>query len=75
MKVGVTSVFIFLSALFLAYSYSIYIQPLSEKEAIGFNKQKAADGRLIWQKYNCQSCHQLFGLGGYLGPDLSLIHI
>ena len=26
---------------------------------------------MIWQKYNCQSCHQLFGLGGYLGPDLT----
>ena len=36
-----------------------------------FNKQQAADGRLIWQKYNCQSCHQLFGLGGFLGPDLT----
>ncbi len=71
MKIGITSVFIFLSALFLAYSFSIYLQPLSEKKVLGFNQQKAADGRLIWQKYNCQSCHQLFGLGGYLGPDLT----
>ena len=28
-------------------------------------------GRDIWQKYNCQSCHQLYGLGGYLGPELT----
>ncbi|MBL7764975.1 MAG: cytochrome c [Chitinophagaceae bacterium] len=34
---------------------------------------KTAEGRLIWQKYNCQSCHQLYGLGGYLGPDLTNI--
>lgn len=26
---------------------------------------------MVWQKYNCQSCHQLYGLGGYLGPDLT----
>ncbi|MBL7931164.1 MAG: cytochrome c [Bacteroidia bacterium] len=31
----------------------------------------AAEGRLVWQKYNCQACHQLYGLGGYLGPDLT----
>lgn len=24
-----------------------------------------------WQAKNCQSCHQLYGLGGYLGPDLT----
>lgn len=33
--------------------------------------KEAANGRLVWQKYNCQSCHQLYGLGGYLGPDLT----
>ena len=71
MKIGVTSVFISLSAFFLAYSISIYLQPLSEKNALVFTKQKVADGKLIWQKYNCQCCHQLFGLGGYLGPDLT----
>ncbi len=34
----------------------------------------AAEGRLVWQKYNCQSCHQLYGLGGYLGPDLTNVY-
>ncbi|MBK6329022.1 MAG: cytochrome c [Bacteroidetes bacterium] len=29
------------------------------------------DGKLIWQKYNCGACHQIYGLGGYLGPDLT----
>ena len=24
-----------------------------------------------WQKNNCQTCHQLYGLGGFLGPDLT----
>lgn len=28
-------------------------------------------GETLWQKHNCTSCHQLYGLGGYLGPDLT----
>ncbi|MBS1614600.1 MAG: cytochrome c [Bacteroidetes bacterium] len=31
----------------------------------------ARQGMLVWQGKNCQSCHQLYGLGGYLGPDLT----
>ncbi|GAB4092913.1 c-type cytochrome [Flaviaesturariibacter terrae] len=31
----------------------------------------AARGKELYQQYNCQACHQLFGLGGYLGPDLT----
>lgn len=30
-----------------------------------------ARGRDVWHDYNCQSCHQLFGFGGFLGPDLT----
>lgn len=30
-------------------------------------------GKQIYQEYNCQSCHQLFGLGGYLGPELTTV--
>jgi len=32
---------------------------------------KESEGRLVWQRNNCQTCHQLYGLGGYLGPDLT----
>ena len=39
-----------------------------------FDSKVASEGRLVWQKYNCQSCHQLYGLGGYLGPDLTNIY-
>lgn len=31
----------------------------------------AMRGRSLWQAQNCQACHQLFGLGGYMGPDLT----
>lgn len=32
---------------------------------------EAAQGKLIWQKYNCNGCHQFYGQGGFLGPDLT----
>ncbi|MBN8699859.1 MAG: cytochrome c [Chitinophagales bacterium] len=34
----------------------------------------AAAGKLSWQKYNCNACHQVYGLGGYLGPDLTNVY-
>ncbi|MCP3902245.1 MAG: cytochrome c [Planctomycetes bacterium] len=29
------------------------------------------EGRRIWHRRNCQTCHQLHGFGGFLGPDLT----
>jgi len=73
MKIKPKHIFFTLSASFLIYSFSIYITPLSIKEDLTFNKKLASEGRLVWQSYNCQSCHQLYSLGGYLGPDLTNI--
>lgn len=73
MKPTIASIFLTLCAAFLAYSLSIYLKPLPAKKN-NFNKNLAASGRLVWQKYNCQSCHQFYGLGGYLGPDLTNIY-
>jgi len=28
-------------------------------------------GKMIWQAKDCGACHQIYGLGGYLGPDLT----
>lgn len=33
--------------------------------------KKAQQGESLWLQNNCNSCHQLYGLGGYLGPDLT----
>lgn len=53
---------------FLAYSFSIYIDlPVSHLPS----SESARNGKIIWQKKNCISCHQVYGLGGYLGPDLT----
>lgn len=73
MKWKSVHVFLILCASFLIYSFSIYLKPFSIETAEGFDKKKASDGRIVWQTYNCQSCHQFYGLGGYLGPDLTNI--
>ena len=64
-------IFFTLCSLFLLYSIYIYLGPLRNTKAQEHPKDKIAEGRLVWQKYNCQACHQLYGLGGYLGPDLT----
>ncbi len=53
---------------FLLYSFSIYISPTQKKETVSL---LASRGKLAWQQYNCVACHQVYGLGGYLGPDLT----
>ena len=62
-------VFVILCISFLVFSSGIYFSEgeIQQKE---FSKE-VADGKMVWQKHNCQSCHQIFGLGGYLGPDLT----
>lgn len=31
----------------------------------------AVAGAKIWHQGNCQACHQVYGFGGFLGPDLT----
>lgn len=64
--------FVVLVISFITFSTTIYIQP-ALVESTPYT-QAAANGHLVWQQYNCQSCHQLFGLGGYLGPDLTNVY-
>lgn len=32
---------------------------------------EARYGQQVFQDYNCIACHQFYGLGGYMGPDLT----
>jgi nitric oxide reductase subunit C len=56
--------------LFLAYTGAVYYycDPVGDRNKA---TTEALAGLETWQKYNCQSCHQVYGLGGYLGPDLT----
>ena len=56
---------------YLLYSLILY----SELPVKLYSKNQEGEiGKLVWQKYNCNSCHQLYGLGGYLGPDLTNVY-
>lgn len=59
-----------LAAAFLAYSGFVY-QANGTKTEEGPVSEMAIAGKHLWQKHNCGSCHQFYGLGGYLGPDLT----
>jgi nitric oxide reductase subunit C len=53
---------------FLFYSLHLYTSlPAGHKAATAL----ADRGKRLWQDYNCNACHQVYGLGGYLGPDLT----
>ena len=74
MKIHPRHIFLLLCMMFLFYSFTIYIKPIFILPNKNINLSSATSGRLIWQKYNCQACHQLYGLGGYLGPDLTNVY-
>jgi len=54
--------------LFCIYTGWIYVK---SSKYPAMQSQTAIEGKLLYQKYNCVSCHQTYGLGGYMGPDLT----
>ncbi len=62
-------VLIVLLGVFIVYNLIIYSQKSASSAPI--MSSNAIEGEKLWQDNNCTSCHQLYGLGGYLGPDLT----
>ena len=54
---------------FVIYNIVVYTQGTSNNTLL--MSEKAIKGEQLYQDYNCTSCHQFYGLGGYLGPDLT----
>lgn len=63
------AILIGLCALFALYTVLVYKGP----DHVGTEPPDARvlAGMQQWQEQNCQSCHQFYGLGGYMGPDLT----
>lgn len=57
--------------LFIADGFYIYTSGTENDGGKAFLTEEAKKGKLLFQEYNCISCHQLYGLGGYMGPDLT----
>ncbi|MBW8051836.1 MAG: cytochrome c [Cytophagales bacterium] len=55
--------------LFIIYSLLVYTRG-TKSPAVKMT-DIAVKGKLVWQEYNCIACHQIYGLGGYIGPDLT----
>ncbi|MDP6909437.1 MAG: cytochrome c [Flavobacteriales bacterium] len=65
------TIFGVLIILFALHSYMIYTQGTEYATGAEFYTESAKKGKLVFQEYNCISCHQIYGLGGYMGPDLT----
>lgn len=56
---------------FLFYSAAVDTFGTSNDKGEALLTPDARKGKLLFQQYNCTACHQLYGLGGYMGPDLT----
>lgn len=64
--------YLVLCILFIMFSSYVYMRPIRKVIPIQLtDADKWARGKMIWQQHNCHTCHQIYGLGGYLGPDLT----
>ncbi len=60
-----------LGACFLVYSAYVYTAGTRVAHGGGGFTAQVAAGQQIFQEKNCTACHQFYGLGGYMGPDLT----
>jgi len=56
---------------FFIYSIVIYTTGTSVDKGKQLITEQSKQGRMLFQKKNCIACHQIYGLGGYMGPDLT----
>ena len=59
-----------LCAAFVFYSAYVYTKG-TEAHHVSPISDAARHGAQVYQDYNCVACHQFYGLGGYMGPDLT----
>jgi nitric oxide reductase subunit C len=69
---GKVTIFLCLFISYTCYSFVVYTKGTEYKQAVSINEQQQINkGKQIFQQHNCTACHQVYGLGGYLGPDLT----
>ena len=60
-----------MTLLYFAYTATIYRLPEGSESS---SKSEILAGKALWQEKNCMACHQIYGLGGFLGPDLTNVY-
>ncbi|MBL0132116.1 MAG: cytochrome c [Chitinophagaceae bacterium] len=64
--------FLLLFSTYVIYSAVVYSK--GTENAVSVDRIEAGkinQGKKLYQQYNCTACHQIYGLGGYLGPELT----
>ncbi|NQV87148.1 MAG: cytochrome c [Woeseiaceae bacterium] len=69
-KINNRLVFGTLFVAFLFYSATVYTSGTAAVHGEPMSEE-ARQGLQIFQNENCIACHQFYGLGGYMGPDLT----
>lgn len=59
-----------LSVAFVVYTATVYTSGTAATHAPPISAEARA-GQQVFQDNNCIACHQFYGLGGYMGPDLT----
>ncbi len=59
-----------LFAAFVVYSALVYTATPNITPGIRIS-ESIRHGQVLFQEHNCVACHQFYGLGGYMGPDLT----
>lgn len=59
-----------LSCGFVLMSLAVFTDKGVTGEAAQLSPEGIA-GQIAWRQHNCVTCHQFFGMGGFLGPDLT----
>jgi nitric oxide reductase subunit C len=59
-----------LTAIFCVYSTYVWtLGTIAPQSALA--TEQVRNGHRLYQQSNCMACHQFYGLGGYMGPDLT----
>ena len=51
--------------IFFVQTWFVYTDPAGRRTPA--LSREATLGQKVWHDHNCQSCHQLYGFGGFLG--------
>jgi len=60
------------AVIFLILSYDSLRQMPERTQEQNIDAHVVA-GKWVWQKYNCNDCHTILGIGGYYAPDVTKV--
>lgn len=69
------AIYFSLIVLFVLQTFLTWTSATTVPEGAGTLNAEAIRGRTYFNEFNCTACHQFYGLGGHLGPDLTNVTI